>query len=73
MFGKSHSQHWRGKRSVSNVGGSLRKYSESKLGNGVAIDQILSVNSGLVPQEKGLPTRANIWGGTVFCIVQHIG
>ena len=52
--------------SASNVGGSLRKDSESKPGDRIATDQIVSAQPGLVPQEKGTPTRVRVWGATVF-------
>ena len=66
MFGQSHRRPWRSKASASNVGGSLRRDSESKPGDRIATDQIVSAQPGLVPQEKGTPTRARVWGATVF-------
>jgi hypothetical protein len=38
----------------------------SKPGHCVAVDQIVSAQPGLVPQDKGQMTRARIWGCTVF-------
>ena len=35
-------------------------------GDKVATDQLVSAQPGLVPQEKGSPTRARIWGATIF-------
>ena len=66
MFGQSHRRPWRNKASASNVVGYLRKDSESKPGDRIATDQIVSAQPGLVPQEKGTPTRARVWGATVF-------
>ena len=66
IFGQSHRWPGRGKTSASNVGGSLRKYSESKPGDRVATDQFVPAQPDLVPQEKIFPTGANIWGATVF-------
>ena len=36
------------------------------LGERVYTEQLVSAQLGLVPQEKGLPTRARIWGATIF-------
>ena len=66
MFGKSPCQPRCSKVSDSNVGGSLRKDSESNSGDRVATEHIVSTQSGLVAQEKGLPTRGRLWGATVF-------
>ena len=62
MFGQSHCQHWCSKASASNVGGSLRKDSVSKLGDRVATGQLFLTQPDLVPQDKRAPTRARIWG-----------
>ena len=35
-------------------------------GEKVCTDQLVSAQPGLVPQEKGSPTRARIWGATIF-------
>ena len=32
----------------------------------VCTDQLVSTQPGLVPQEKGSPTRAHLWGATIF-------
>ncbi len=37
-----------------------------KLGQFIAVDQIILMQSGLVPQDKGQMTRAIIWGCTIF-------
>ena len=44
----------------------MRKDSESKPGDRIATDQIVSAQPGLVPQGKGTPTRARISEATVF-------
>jgi len=49
-----------GKKSV------LRSPMISKPGHCIAVDQIVSAQPGLVPQDKGQMTRARIWGCTVF-------
>jgi len=66
LFGTAHRKPWRSKRS--NAGGlsTLRGASITKPGQCVAIDQMVSAQPGLLPQEKGLLTRARIWGCTVF-------
>ena len=46
--------------------GVLRSPYINKPGQKVGIDQILSTQPGLVPQEKVSMTRSSIWGATVF-------
>ena len=45
---------------------SLRVVSISKRGDTIGVDQLISAQPGLVPQERGTMTRARIWAATVF-------
>ena len=47
-------------------GGVLFSPAINEPGQTVGIDQLVSAQPGLVPQEKGKLTRARIWGATVF-------
>jgi hypothetical protein len=54
-------QHTKGKKS-----GSIRKPDQTKLGDGVSVDQIISAQQGLIPQMAGFLTSKGIWGCTTF-------
>ena len=44
----------------------LRKEELTKPGQCVGVDQMISAQPGLIPQDKGNLTRARIWACTVF-------
>ena len=66
IFGQSHRKPWRFKRTSDGTKSTLRGEDISKPGQRVGIDQLISAQPGLVPQEKGILTRARIWAATVF-------
>ena len=66
LFGQAHRRPWRIKTSASATGGVLRSPDIDAPGQVVGTDQLVSAQPGLVPQEKGHPTRARIWGATIF-------
>ena len=66
MFGQAHRRPWRHKTSTTNVGGTIRDPKSLTPGEKVCTDQLVSAQPGLVPQAKGSPTRARIWGATIF-------
>ena len=53
-------------RQLCATGGTIRRNKRAKPGTMVYTDQLVSSQSGLVPQEKGSPMRARIWGATIF-------
>ena len=65
LFGKAHRRPWRHKGSSSNKG-VLRNKCTNEPGKIIGVDQMVSAQPGLVPQEKGSLTRARIWGATIF-------
>ena len=67
QFGKQHRKPWRTKGSP---GGSIRKATQTKPGDGTSVDQIVSAQPGLVPQMSGALTSDRIWGATIF--VDHV-
>lgn len=67
QFGKQHRKPWRTKGSP---GGSIRKDTQTKPGDGTSVDQIVSAQPGLVPQMSGALTSDRIWGATIF--VDHV-
>ena len=66
MFGTAHRKPWRFKRTKDGTDSTLRGEKISEPGDTVGVDQLISAQPGLVPQEKGLLTRARIWAATVF-------
>ena len=66
IFGRSHRRPWRSKKAP----GTIRKDSETEPGDCVSIDQIISAQPGLIPQQTGYLTSMRIWGATVF--VDHV-
>ena len=66
MFGQEYRRSWRHKTSAANVGGIIRNPKSAAPGERVCTDQLVLAQPGLVPQEKGLPMQARIWGATVF-------
>ena len=66
MFGQAHRQLWRHKPSLVKSGGTIRNPKTATTGDNVCTDQLVSAQPGLVLQENGQPTRARIWGATIF-------
>ena len=66
MFGQAHRKPWKHKASSKNIGGTIRNPKSSTPGGKVCTDQLVSAQPWLVPQEKGSPTQARIWGATIF-------
>ena len=66
LFGTQHKSNWRSKLSANSKQSALRKENISKAGQCVGVDQMISAQPGLIPQEKGNLTRARIWACTVF-------
>jgi hypothetical protein len=52
------------------ISGSIRKPDQTKPGDGLSVDQIISAQPGLIPQMAGFLTSKQIWGGTLF--VDHV-
>jgi hypothetical protein len=50
--------------------GSIQKPDQTKPGDGVSVDQIISAQPGLIPQMAGFLTSTRIWGFTTF--VDHV-
>ena len=77
IFGQAHRKPWRFKQTKDGGLSALRGESITKPGETVGIDQLISAQPGLVPQERGLMTRARIWAATVYiCYVTgyiHVG
>ena len=67
QFGQAKRRAWRFKGKKS---GSIQKKSETKPGDGVSVDQIVSAQPGLVPQMSGFLTHDRLWGATTF--VDHV-
>ncbi len=67
QFGTAHRCPWctKGKKS-----GSIQKLDQTKPGDGVSVDQIISTQPGLIPQMAGFLTSKWIWGCTTF--VNHV-
>ena len=66
MFGQAHRRPWKHKGSSTTSSGVLRSPKACEPGATVGVDQMVSAQPGLVPQEKGKLTRARIWGATIF-------
>eukprot|EP00984_Skeletonema_dohrnii_P006299 scaffold2255_cov139-Skeletonema_dohrnii-CCMP3373.AAC.2 len=66
LFGQAHRQPWQFKKTKDGSKTSLWGDKISKPGQTVGIDQLISAQPGLVPQAKGMLTRARIWAATVF-------
>jgi hypothetical protein len=67
QFGTAHQCPWhtKGKKT-----GSIQKPDQTKPGDGVSVDQIISAQPGLIPQMVGFLTSKRIWGCTTF--IDHI-
>ncbi len=66
LFGTQHRSNWRTRSSKNSKKPSLRKEDLTGPGQCVGVDQMISAQPGLIPQEKGNLTRARIWACTVF-------
>ena len=77
LFGQAHKRPWRFKKTKHGEASTLRGEKITKPGETIGVDQLISAQPGLVPQEKGMMTRAQIWAATVFiCYVTgyiHVG
>ena len=66
QFGKAHRKPWRSKTSKSGKLSTLRGPDPLEPGEMIAVDQLISAQPGLVPQELGSMTRSRIWAATIF-------
>ena len=66
LFGMAHRRPWRSKSTKDGKTSVLRSPEVKQPGQCIAVDQIVSAQPGLVPQDKGQLTRSRIWGCTVF-------
>jgi hypothetical protein len=66
LFGQAHRKPWRFKKTKLGGTTSLRGDDITDPGDTVGIDHLISAQPGLVPQEKGIMTRARIWAAMVF-------
>ena len=66
LFGSQHRTNWRSRTSKHGSVASLQKQDLKRPGQCVGVDQMISAQPGLVPQEKGHLTRARIWACTIF-------
>ena len=62
----SHRRPWRSKSTPKTI----RKDTETKPGDCISIDQLVSAQPGLIPQMTGFLTNMRIWGATIF--VNHV-
>ena len=65
-FGQAHKKPWLFKKTKDGAESSLRGKQISEPGDTVGVDQLISAQPGLVPQSKGVMTRACIWAATIF-------
>ena len=67
QFGQAHCHPWKnkGKRS-----GSIQTPEQTKPGDGMSVDQIVSSQPGLIPQMSGFLSNQILWGATTF--VNHV-
>jgi hypothetical protein len=66
LSGQAHRKPWRFKITKDGGLNSLRGETITKVGNTVGIDQLISAQPGLLPQDKGILTQARVWAATVF-------
>ena len=66
LFGQAHRKPWRFKRTNGGQPSTLRGDDISHPGDTVGVDQLISAQPGLVPQQRGIMTRARVWAATVF-------
>jgi len=65
LFGQAHRKPWRFKKPKHGLVTALRGDRITKPGETVGVNQLISAQPGLVPQEKGIMTRARICAATV--------
>ena len=67
QFGQAHRRPWwtKGKKSES-----IQKPDQTKPGDGVSVDQIVSAQTGLIPHMSGFLINQRLWGATTF--VDHV-
>ena len=66
LFGTQHRSNWRTKSTKHGKKSTLRKEDLCEPGQLVGVDQMISAQPGLIPQDKGNLTRARIWACTIF-------
>ena len=66
LFGTAHRKPWRTKKTKYGHTSTLQGDDIFGPVDTVGVDQLISAHPGLVPQEKGILTRARIWAATVF-------
>ena len=66
LLGQAHRKPWKFKKTKSGSTSTLRSDTPVKPGDTIGVDQLISAQPGLVPQQRGNPTRARIWAATVF-------
>ncbi len=66
LFGQAHCKPWRYKSSINGKDSVLNGPNVTQPGQKIGVDQLISAQPGLVPQDKGHLTRARIWAATVF-------
>ncbi len=66
LFGQAHRKPWRFKSTVDGALSVLRGDDVTRAGQVIGIDQLISCQPGLVPQEKGTMTWARVWAATIF-------
>ena len=66
LLSQAHRKPWRFKQTKDGATSALRGDKITEPGETVGVDQLISAQPGLVPQDKGIMTRARIWAATVF-------
>ncbi|KAL7465893.1 hypothetical protein ACHAXS_006196 [Conticribra weissflogii] len=66
LFGQAHRKPWQYKSSIDGKDSVLNGPNVTQPGQKIGVDQLISAQPGLVPQDKGHLTRARIWAATVF-------
>ena len=66
LLDQAHRKPWRFKTTNDGNVSSFRGKEISKPGDTIEVDQLISAQPGLVPQERGIMTRARIWASTMF-------
>ena len=67
QFGQANRCPWQTKGKES---GFIQRPEQKKPGDGVSVDQIVSVQPGLIPQMSVFLTNQRLWGATTF--VDHV-
>ena len=66
LMGQAHRKPWRFKKTKDGALSSLKGEEVTKPGQIVGVDHLISAQPGLVPQERGILTRARIWAASIF-------